>query len=272
MQPTGESGSVLTPSPQATASPTAPLLLFPTATPTAVATPLLSPSPTPQPTDVPPSPTPAPYIIAGEDGVNVRSGPDVGNEQLGYIDPGGQAEYLGTEGNWVQIKYDGDVAWVYGPLVTVYETGATETPTETVQPETPAPTGEIVAWSDELAQLINQKRSEQGLVPYTQNEALKQAALLHAVDSAERGELTYLGSDGSTLTLRVERAGYSSTDAAEITVTGPSPQFAIDWWMNETPPDDPHRSEVLSDSMTEMGIAVVAAGDTYYYVAVFGRP
>jgi uncharacterized protein YkwD len=272
--PAGEGEAVVTPSPQATTSPTAPVLILPTATPTTAPQPQ-SPSPTPKPTAIPPSPTPTPYIVAGADGVNVRTGPDTSHEKIGYIDPDGQAEYLGTEGDWVQIRYDGEVAWVYGPLVTISETAEAEAtaPAEVGAPaETPAATGEIVAWSEELTQLINQQRIIQGLPAYIYSEPLKQAALLHALDCAEHGELTHIGSDGSTLSTRVERAGYSSTNVAEITVTGPSPQYAMEWWMSETPPDDPHRSQILSESMSEMGVAVVAAGDTYYFVTVIGRP
>ncbi|MGC9394016.1 MAG: CAP domain-containing protein [Anaerolineae bacterium] len=272
--PASEGDAVVTPSPQATASPTVPAVLPPTATPTATPQPL-SPSPTPEPTAIPPSPTPTPYIVAGVDGVNVRTGPDISYEQIGYIDPDGQAEYLGTEDNWMQIRYEGEVAWVYGPLVTVFEAAEAEAtaPAEVTEPaETPASTGEVVDWSNELTQLINQQRAAQGLPTYTYNEQLKQAALLHALDCAEHGELTHIGSDGSTLSERVERAGYSSTNVAEITITGPSPQFAIEWWMSETPPDDPHRSQILSESMTEMGVAVVPAGNTFYFVAVMGQP
>ena len=273
--PTNTPGGGVTPALQTTASPTAPVLILPTATPTVTPLPPL-PSPTPAPTAIPPSPTPTPYIVAGVDGVNVRTGPDTSYEQIGYIDPDGQADYVGTEGNWVQIRYDGEVAYVYGPLVTVVETAAAEAEatatTEAGAPAaTPEATGEIAAWSEELTQLINQQRATLGLPAYTYNEQLQQAALLHALDCAERGELTHTGSDGSTLAMRVERAGYSSTDVAEITVTGASPQFAMEWWMSETA-DGPHRSQIESDTMTEMGVAVVAAGDTYYFVVVMGQP
>ncbi len=261
-----EPGVGVTPRPQLTASPT--YVLLPTATLTPTPQQAQS-SPTPEPTPIPPSPTPTPYIIAGADGVNVRTGPDTSHEKIGYIDPDGQAEYVGTEGDWVQIRYNSEVAYVYGPLVTIVQAQEAEAP---APPTTPSPTGEIVAWSEELAQLINQQRAAQGRPAYTYSEPLKQAALLHAVDCAERGELTHIGSDGSTLSVRVGRAGYSSVNVSEITVTGPTPQSAMEWWMSETPPDDPHRSQILSVSMTEMGVAVVAAGSTYYFVAVFGRP
>lgn len=88
------------------------------------------PSSTPEPTAILPSPTPSPYIVAGVDGVNVRTGPATSYEQIGYIDPDGQADYVGTEGNWVQIRYNGEIAWVYGPLVTIVEAPAAETPTD----------------------------------------------------------------------------------------------------------------------------------------------
>lgn len=255
----------LTGQPQLAASPT--YILLPTATLTP--TPQALPSPTPAPTAIPPTPTPTPYIVAGADGVNVRTGPGTNHGQVGYIDPDGQADFVGTEGDWVQIRYDGEIAYVYGPLVTIVQAQGAEAPAPLT---TPSPTGEIVAWSEELARLINQQRAAQGLPAYTYSEPLKQAALLHAVDCAERGELTHIGSDGSTLSVRVGRAGYGSVNVSEITVSGSTPQSAIEWWMGETPPNDPHRSQVLSATLKEMGVAVVAAGSTYYFVAVFGRP
>jgi hypothetical protein len=165
-RPASQPGDDVTPQAQVTASPT--YILLPTATLT----------PTPQPAAAPPSPTPEPpiilptappptaYIVAGVDGVNVRSGPDISYEQLGYIDPDGQAEYLGVEGNWVQIRYQGEVAWVYGPLVTIVATPEAEAapPTPT---ETPVATGETLTWPKELAQSINRQQVAQGLPGYT---------------------------------------------------------------------------------------------------------
>lgn len=53
----------------------------------------------------------------------------------------------------------------------------------------------------------------------------------------------------------------------------PSLQEAVAWWMDETPPNDPHRSTLLSTGVTETGVAVVPTGQgDYYFIAVFGRP
>jgi len=52
-----------------------------------------------------------------------------------------------------------------------------------------------------------------------------------------------------------------------------SPEVAVAWWMDETPPNDPHRSMLLSTWVTEIGVAAVPTGrGDYYFVADFGRP
>ena len=213
----------------------------------------------------PAPPTPTPYIVVGADGVNVRTGPDTSYARLGYLDPATQTEVIGRDGEWWQIWYNNVLAWVYGPLVTAFNADHVGLPT-------PAPSAEAAGWADEVFQLINQIRTEHGLTPYTRNEALELAAQLHGQDSAQRGELSHIGSDGSNVTTRVQRAGYEAAGASEITVTGNSPQWAVDWWMDETPPDDPHRSAILSTWYSEIGLSVVPAGDTHYFIVVLGRP
>ena len=253
-----------TASPQATAPPTAtpsPAPAVPTNTP--------SPPPTPIPPTAPP---PTPYIVAGADGVNVRDGPSTSYERLGYIEPGDQAEVTGSDDDWWQIMYNDAPGWVFGELVTAYNTEQPELPpvTPTTQAESPPVINE--AWAVEVFQIINSVRAEHGLPPYTYNETLELAAQLHGQDCLERGELTHIGSDGSNASTRILRAGYDAAGAAEITVTSSSPQAAVDWWMDEIPPNDPHRSAILSTWFTEIGIAVVPAGNTNYFIVDLGRP
>jgi uncharacterized protein YkwD len=228
------------------------------------------PTDTPLPPLAPPMPTP--YIVAGAEGVNVRSGPATSFEILGYLDPGSQAELIGRDDQWWQIRYQGVEAWVHGPLVTTYNADDVVAPTPAPAPELPAPAAGGSEWADEVFQRINQIRAENGLAPYTRNAALEQAALLHAQDSAQRGDLTHVGSDGSTVSTRVERAGYDAVGASEITVTGNSPESALNWWMDETPPNDPHRSAILSTKYRDIGVAVVEAGQTYYFIALLAQP
>jgi len=131
----------------------------------------------------------------------------------------------------------------------------------------------VETWPAEVFRLINQVRAENGLLPYTYDETLERAAQLHGQDCQERGECDHTGSDGSNVETRIRRAGYDPAGQAEVLVYSSSPQAAVAWWMDEMPPNDPHRSTLLSTWVTEIGVAVVPTGrGDYYFIADFGRP
>ena len=257
-------------SPQATVWPTITSPLSP-----AVSTPTDMPLPTatPEPTPIPPTAIPTPYVVAGADGVNVRDGPDITHTRLGYLDPGAQAEVTGRDGDWWQILYNDAPGWVFAELVTAFNADQIEPPPATPTTQAESPPADIDTWPAEVFQLINSARAEHGLPPYTYNETLELAAQLHGQDCQQRGECSHTGSDGSDVQTRVLRAGYDAAGASEVIVSSSSPQEAVAWWMDETPPNDPHRSTLLSTWVTEIGVAVVPTGQgDYYFIAVFGRP
>jgi len=263
-----------TPAPAAASTVSPQTAVPPTAAPAPTATLAPLPTDTPAPTPIPPTATPTPYIVAGADGVNVRSGPSTTCERLGHLDPGDQAALIGSDGDWWQVTYNSAPGWVFGELVTVYNYNAEQAeppPATLTATAEPAPASNE-AWAAEVFQIINSARAEHGLSPYTYNEALEQAAQIHGQDCLQQGELTHIGSDGSNVQTRILRAGYDAAGWSEITVASSSPQAAVDWWMNETPPNDPHRSTILSTWVTEIGVAVVPAGHTNYFIADFGRP
>lgn len=109
-------------------------------------TPTIPPLPTatPLPTAIPATPTAAtPYMVAGADGVNVRTGPGITYTRLGYLDPGAQAELIGRYGDWWQIRYGDAQGWVFGQLVTPYNGDnvpqVEPPPAPTVPPVSPTP-------------------------------------------------------------------------------------------------------------------------------------
>ncbi|HEC35602.1 MAG TPA: hypothetical protein ENI39_03610 [Anaerolineae bacterium] len=135
----------LTPLTAGTVPPTAPLLISPS--PTA----LLLPTDTPEPTPIPATATPVtPIVVAGDSGVNVRGGPGTNYTILGYLQPGGQAQVTGRYGDWWQIQHDGGTGWVFGGIVTAFNTenvpqvepppAPTPAPTPVPPTATPAPT------------------------------------------------------------------------------------------------------------------------------------
>jgi uncharacterized protein YkwD len=154
---------------------------------------------------------------------------------------------------------------------------ALESPQSTAEP-LPRPSPEplpadVAAWPAEVFRLINSVRAEHGLSPYAYDETLARAAQLHGQDCLQRGSCSHTGSDGSNVKTRILRAGYDAAGWAECIVYSASPQEAVDWWMDEVPPNDAHRRTLLSTWVTEIGIAVVpTAWDYTYFIADFGRP
>jgi hypothetical protein len=80
------------------------------------------------------------YIVAGADGVNVRTGPATSFTRIGYLDPGAQANVFGKYADWWEIAYEGGTGWVFGDIVTAYNTDSVPD----VQPP-PSPTAAPVA-------------------------------------------------------------------------------------------------------------------------------
>lgn len=136
-----------------------------------------------------------------------------------------------------------------------------------------APPADLGEWPHEVARIMNEVRATHGLPPLAYNETLAQAAQIQANDCSERSSCSHTGSDGSTIKDRVLRVGYAPASWAECWAIRPSPQGAIDIWMDEVPPNDPHRRTLLTTWLTEIGIGVAPGPWNYTYViAVFGRP
>jgi len=151
--------------------------------------------------------------------------------------------------------------------------GASESPQPTIRATALPLPADVAAWPAEVFRLINEVRAAHGLPPYVYDETLARAAQLHGQDCQQRGSCNHTGSDGSNVKTRVLRAGYDAAGWAECIVYSYSPQEAVEWWMDEVPPNDAHRRTLLSTWVTEIGIAVVpTAWDYTYFIADFGRP
>ncbi len=146
----------------------------------------------------------------------------------------------------------------------------TELPTSPPSPA--APPADIAAWPRETVRLINEVRARHGLEPLTYNETLAQAAQAHANDCVQRGWCGHTGSDGADIKTRILRAGYDPSGWAECWAHNQTPQDAVDVWMDEIPPNDPHRRTLLTTWLSEIGVGVAETDWGYYFIADFGRP
>ncbi|MBN1954043.1 MAG: LysM peptidoglycan-binding domain-containing protein [Anaerolineae bacterium] len=155
------------------------------------------------------------------------------------------------------------------PTVSVTATATSSPP---APPPAPPP-GDVAGWAYETARIINEVRARHGLPPFAYNELLATAAQGQANDCSQRGWCSHTGSDGADLRTRIIRAGYAPSGWAECWAMSLSPQHAVDMWMDEVPPNDPHRRTLLSTWVTEIGLGIAGASwDYYYFIADFGRP
>jgi uncharacterized protein YkwD len=143
--------------------------------------------------------------------------------------------------------------------------------TPTAVPAAPPP-ADVAAWPRETVRLINQVRAQYSLPPLVYNETLALAAQAHANDCAQRGWCSHTGSDGADIKTRILRVGYDPASWAECWAQRQTPQGAVDIWMDEVPPNDPHRRTILSSALTEIGVGVVQPDWGYYFFADFATP
>ena len=119
--------------------------------------------------------------------------------------------------------------------------------------------------------LINQARSQAGLAPYTMTAGLDSSSAAHNARMADGCGLSHQCPGEPPLGTRETDAGVVWTAAGEnIGEGGPvadSPsaiaQMAVTLtqdMLNEKPPDDGHRLNILSSTFTHIGIAVTIDG------------
>ena len=208
----------------------------------------------PAESETPPTPLPAPTMAT------VAEASAANSELLAHDEPSGEDGLLDTE------VVDGNAP---PPDLT-----PTSTPEPTAIPPAPdAPPAATANLASEIYRLINEQRAAHGLPPLAWNDTLARAAQLHADDCHARGWCGHTGSDGSSYKQRIIRAGYNPVRWSECWAWYATPQKAVAMWMDEVPPNDPHRRTILSDYLLEVGVGVVPGnGHGYYFIADFGTP
>ena len=126
----------------------------------------------------------------------------------------------------------------------------------TVAP-TPLP-AEVLA----VVALTNQDRLANGCPALTPNPILMATAQAHSEDMALHHFFAHTSSTGQTPAQRIQAAGYHWAAVAENIAAGyPTPQSVVATWFDETPPNDPHRANILNCRLHDVGVG-------YYYLAV----
>jgi uncharacterized protein YkwD len=131
----------------------------------------------------------------------------------------------------------------------------------------PSPTGQQGTPAGQVLALINQARASAGLPPLTVTAGLDASASAHNLKMADGCGLTHECPGEPAIGARETAAGVNWTAAGEnIGEGGPMPdtaaamaQMAVTLtqdMLNEHPPDDGHRLNILNRTFTHIGIAV----------------
>jgi uncharacterized protein YkwD len=141
--------------------------------------------------------------------------------------------------------------------------GASASPSASATP----PASQQGTPADQVLALINQARASAGLPPLTVTSGLEASASAHNLRMADGCGLTHQCAGEPAIGARETAAGVRWTAAGEnIGEGGPMPdtaaamaQMAVTLtrdMLNEQPPDDGHRLNILSSTFTHIGIAV----------------
>lgn len=141
-------------------------------------------------------------------------------------------------------------------------------------PPAELPNGDLIG---RLLARVNMYRQQAGCPALTLHPQLTAAAQSHSQDMAQNNFTGHIGSDGSNPRDRIERAGYNYSSAGEnIAIDIATPEEVVDRWVNQTPPNDGHRRNVLNCNYLDTGIGYVAV-DTpsgrvrHFWTQIYGR-
>ncbi|MEU9305252.1 CAP domain-containing protein [Streptomyces sp. NPDC048269] len=117
--------------------------------------------------------------------------------------------------------------------------------------------------------LVNKERAAAGCGPLAVNAKLSAAARAYSDTMARSGVMSHTGPDGSTMTTRVEAAGYGWSRLGENIARGQADAGAVmNAWMNSPG----HKANILNCAFREIGIGVHKGDGGPWWTQDFGTP
>jgi len=119
--------------------------------------------------------------------------------------------------------------------------------------------------TDRVLVLVNTEREKAGCTALTENAKLTKAAQDHSQDMADHTNMSHTGSDGSSMSDRLARVGYSFSSAGENVAAGyTTPESVMAGWMASAG----HKANILNCGFKEIGIGLAQPGN--YWTQDFG--
>ena len=132
-------------------------------------------------------------------------------------------------------------------------------PTPPAKPTTPtAPTNTIGSFEQQVVDLVNEARKQNGLNPLTLNTKLSDIARMKSQDMLDKGYFDHNSPTYGTPFQMMTNNGISYRAAGENIAMGyTTPQAVMTAWMNSSG----HRANILNASYTQIGVGYVANGN-----------
>lgn len=124
------------------------------------------------------------------------------------------------------------------------------------------------ALGQQMNDVMNAARSDQGKTLLATDARLNQIAVSHACDMAQRGRLDVAGSNGSNVVDRARAVGYPTCGVAQLVGRGTSPSGVVSTWLGQ----QSQREQVLGQLSYQIGSGAVRGADgQVWYSVVLGN-
>jgi len=117
--------------------------------------------------------------------------------------------------------------------------------------------------------LINQDRRDNGLPALQLDVQVATVARAHSADMRDRNYYSHTSPDGTTFSIRLRNGGVSFRSAGENLARTTNISDPASFANSELLKDSDHRSNLLSNRYTRVGVGVARSGDTYWITQDF---
>ncbi|MQS16140.1 CAP domain-containing protein [Streptomyces kaniharaensis] len=129
--------------------------------------------------------------------------------------------------------------------------------------------GTAQQFAQQVLDLTNEQRAQNGCGPLTGNVKLQAAAQGHSNDMAARDFFDHTNPDGDNPGQRIDATGYQGRGLGENIARGQAdPATVVDGWMRS--PE--HRANILNCAFTELGVGVHLGPGGPWWTQDFGTP
>lgn len=150
------------------------------------------------------------------------------------------------------------------PVQITYILLPTATPVPIATPPPPPPPVDLNQAAQDIFNLTNQERSQNGLAPFRWSDSLAAVARAHSQDMVDRNYFDHTSPDGLTFDARIRAGGINFQVAAENIGKNVSAATLVDGWWNSPP----HKANVLNPQFGTIGIGVAEVDLGYSRILV----